>query len=218
MGSALETLCGQAYGAGQVDLLGLYMQRSWVILIVTCVFITPIYCFATPILKLLGEEDEIAVPAGKFAKLIIPQLFSYAINFPTQKFIQAQSKVNVLAWMNFLILLLHVLMLYLFIFVFGWGTNGAALAMDLSAWFIAFGQVTYAIRWCEGWNGLSWAAFADIWPFVRLSCASAIMLCLEVWYMMSIIILTGHLDNAVIAVGSLSIWLVLLFIHFILTY
>ncbi|KAL6186451.1 hypothetical protein ACLB2K_042571 [Fragaria x ananassa] len=28
MGSALETLCGQAFGAGQVDMLGIYMQRA----------------------------------------------------------------------------------------------------------------------------------------------------------------------------------------------
>ncbi|CAI8608751.1 unnamed protein product [Vicia faba] len=29
MGSALETLCGQAFGAGKLDMLGIYMQRSW---------------------------------------------------------------------------------------------------------------------------------------------------------------------------------------------
>ncbi|KAL0357888.1 UNVERIFIED_CONTAM: protein DETOXIFICATION 32 [Sesamum calycinum] len=32
MGSAVETLCGQAYGAGQLEMLGVYLQRSWVIL------------------------------------------------------------------------------------------------------------------------------------------------------------------------------------------
>lgn len=65
------------------------------------------------------------------------------------------------------------------------------------------------MNWCkEGWTGLSWAAFKEIWAFVRLSLASAVMLCLEVWYMMSTIILAGHLNNAVLAVGSLSIWLV----------
>ncbi|KAL1555119.1 Protein DETOXIFICATION 35 [Salvia divinorum] len=34
---------------------------------------------------------------------------------------------------------------------------------------------------------------------------SFFMLCLEIWYMMSILILTGHLDDAVTAIGSLSI-------------
>lgn len=208
MGSALETLCGQAFGAGQIYLLGIYMQRSWIILWVTCIALLPIYVFATPILKFLGQDDDIADLAGKFSILIIPQLFSLAINFPAQKFLQAQSKVTVLAWIGFVALAIHVGLLCLFVYVFDWGVTGAAIAFDITSWEIAVAQVVYVIVWCKeaGWNGLSWLAFKDIWAFVRLSFASAVMLCLEIWYMMSMIILTGHLDNAVIAVGSLSIW------------
>ena len=64
MGSALETLCGQAFGAGQVYLLGVYMQRSWIIPCVTCIILFPIYIFATPTLKLLGHEDDVSDIAG----------------------------------------------------------------------------------------------------------------------------------------------------------
>ncbi|KAI3965324.1 hypothetical protein MKW92_016556 [Papaver armeniacum] len=53
MGSALETLCGQAFGAKQYHMLGVYMQRSWIILGVTCLVVLPIYVFATPILRFL---------------------------------------------------------------------------------------------------------------------------------------------------------------------
>ncbi|NP_001268037.1 protein TRANSPARENT TESTA 12-like [Vitis vinifera] len=206
MGSALETLCGQAYGAGQVQLLGVYLQRSWIILLVSCIILLPIYIFATPILKALGQEDEIADLAGQFTLETIPQLFSLAIIFPTQKFLQAQSKVNVQATICFVALILDIGMLAVFIFVFGWGTTGAAIAYDISSWVTAVAQVVYAISWCkEGWTGLTWSAFREIWAFVRLSLASAVMLCLEIWYFMIIILLTGHLQNAVIAVGSLSI-------------
>ncbi|GMY07291.1 protein DETOXIFICATION 35-like [Fagus crenata] len=206
MGSALETLCGQAFGAGQVYLLGVYMQRSWIILWITCIILLPIYIFATPILKLLGQEDDVSDIAGKFTILIIPQLFSLAINFPASKFLQAQSKVSVLAWIGFVAVIIHVVLLWLFIYVFDWGLTGAAIAFDITNWEIAVAQVVYVTGWCkEGWTGLSWLAFKEIWAFVKLSLASAVMLCLEIWYMMSIIILTGHLDNAVVAVGSLSI-------------
>ncbi|KAH7538085.1 hypothetical protein FEM48_Zijuj03G0161800 [Ziziphus jujuba var. spinosa] len=113
MGSALETLCGQAYGAGQVHMLGIYMQRSWIVLLVSCFFILPIYIFAAPILKFFGQVDQIADLAGTFTLQTIPQVFSLAINFPCQKFLQAQSKVNVLAWIGFSALILHVSMLCL---------------------------------------------------------------------------------------------------------
>ncbi|GMN44562.1 hypothetical protein TIFTF001_013748 [Ficus carica] len=208
MGSAVETLCGQAYGAGQVHMLGIYMQRSWIILLVSCLFLLPMFIFAAPILKVLGQEEQIADLGGEFAQQIIPQLFSLAVNFPSQKFLQAQSKVNVLAWIAFWALVFHVGMLWLFVNVLSWGTLGAALAFNMSRWAIASAQVVYITGWCrEGWTGFSWLAFGDIWAFLRLSMASAVMLCLELWYTSSIFILTGNLDNAVISLASLSVCL-----------
>ncbi|XP_047168813.1 protein DETOXIFICATION 35-like [Vigna umbellata] len=219
MGSATETLCGQAFGAGQVNMLGVYMQRSWVILSVTSIFLLPLYIFAAPILKLLGQQKDIADLAGNFAIKVIPQFLSLAFNFPTQKFLQAQSKVNVIAWIGLGALVVHVGLLWLLIHTLELGLTGAALAFDFTSWGITTAQLVYVVVWCkDGWKGLSWSAFKDIWAFVRLSLASAIMLCLEVWYMMSVIVLAGHLDNAVIAVDSLSIcmningWEVMIFI------
>lgn len=206
MGSAVETLCGQAFGAGQVHMLGIYMQRSWIVLTVSCIILSPIYIFATPVLKLLGQEADIAELAGKFTLYILPQMFSLAICFPNQKFLQAQSKVWVMAWIGFVALLFHILLLWLFIYVFGWGLAGAAAAYDITSWIIALAQVVYLVGWCkDGWRGFSWLAFRDLWAFVRLSIASAVMLCLEIWYMMVLVVLAGHLSNAAIAVDSISI-------------
>ncbi|CAA6674694.1 unnamed protein product [Spirodela intermedia] len=153
MGSALETLCGQAFGAGQVRMLGIYLQRSWIILIFSCFILCPIYVFATPILKLLGQRDDIAELAGRFALWITPQMFANAINFPAQKFLQAQSKVTVLAWIGFIGLVAHVIMLWVFLFVLDWRLFGAACK--------------------DAWTGLSSAAFINLWAFAKLSLASA---------------------------------------------
>ncbi|XP_077241969.1 protein DETOXIFICATION 35-like isoform X2 [Tasmannia lanceolata] len=206
MGSALETLCGQAFGAGQVHMLGIYMQRSWIILFVSCIIMSPIYIFATPILKLIGQEAAIADLAGKFSLYLLPKLFSLALVFPTQKFLQSQSKVWILSCIGFATLVMHVFMLWIFIYVFEWGLGGAAAAFDISGWVLALAQVTYVMGWCkDGWKGFSWLAFREMWAFVRLSLASAVMLCLEIWYMTTLVVLTGHLGNAEIAVGSISI-------------
>ncbi|XP_021752428.1 protein DETOXIFICATION 35-like [Chenopodium quinoa] len=206
MGSALETLCGQAFGAGQVHMLGVYMQRSWIILLLSSLVLLPIYVFAAPVLKFLGQDPDVANLSGQFTILTIPSLFSLAINFPTQKFLQAQSKVNVMAWIGFIVLIEHAVLLWLFIAVLGWGLRGAAVAFNFTRWVTAIAQVVYVFVWCkDAWTGFSWAAFNEMWAFVRLSIASAVMLCLEIWYMMSITLLAGHLPNAVITIGSLSI-------------
>ncbi|KAL7202637.1 hypothetical protein ACSBR1_034162 [Camellia fascicularis] len=82
MGSALETLCGQAVGARQLNMLGIYMQRSFIITIITPLLLTPVYVFTSPFLKLLHQSKRISELSGKYAIWVIPQLFAYALNFP----------------------------------------------------------------------------------------------------------------------------------------
>ncbi|KAJ7969900.1 Protein DETOXIFICATION [Quillaja saponaria] len=55
-------LCGQAYGAGKIESVGLGvdLQRSWIVLLLTCIILLPIYIFAAPFLKLLDQEKDIA--------------------------------------------------------------------------------------------------------------------------------------------------------------
>ncbi|GAB4839391.1 Protein DETOXIFICATION 33 [Ancistrocladus abbreviatus] len=207
MGSALETLCGQAYGAGKMRMLGIYMQRSWVILITTAIILTPIYIFSPPILVFFGETAEISKAAGKFALWMIPQLFAYALNFPIQKFLQAQRKVIVMTWISAVVLVIHAIFSWLFILKFGWGLVGAAVMLNTSWWLIVIAQLLYIfITKSDGaWSGFSWLAFTDLWGFVKLSLASAVMLCLEFWYLMILIVITGHLKNPLIPVDAISI-------------
>ncbi|KAJ6417636.1 hypothetical protein OIU84_001092 [Salix udensis] len=130
--------------------------------------------------KSLARKMIFANLAGKFSILVLPNLFSLSIYFPTQKFLQAQRKVGVLSWIAFTTLLLHAFWLWLFIYELGLGATGAAIALDLSGWTSSLAQAVYVMVWCkEGWRGFSWAAFKDIWSFVTLSLASAVMLCLE---------------------------------------
>ncbi|KAI3684860.1 hypothetical protein L6452_34087 [Arctium lappa] len=207
MGSALETLCGQAFGAGQVDMLGTYMQRSWVILFVTALIMLPLYLFATPLLLLIGQKESISNLAGKMALWMIPQLFAYAFNYPIAKFLQAQSKIMAMSYISAVALVLHTIFSWLFMLKLEWGLWGGALVLNFSWWFMVVAQMIYILSGTCGraWSGFSWAAFTNIWGFVKLSFASAIMLCLETWYFMALILFAGYLKNAEVAVDALSI-------------
>jgi MATE family multidrug resistance protein len=207
MGSALETLCGQAFGAGQIDMLGIYMQRSWVILITTSLLLSVLYIFAAPLLKLIGQTEEISETAGLFAIYMIPQLFAYAANFPIAKFLQSQSKIMVMALIAAVALVFHTLFSWLLMLKLGWGLVGAAVVLNASWWFIVLAQLVYIFSGTCGraWSGFSLKAFHNLWGFVRLSLASAVMLCLEVWYFMALILFAGYLKNAEVSVDALSI-------------
>ncbi|XP_008796381.1 protein DETOXIFICATION 33-like [Phoenix dactylifera] len=207
MGSALETLCGQAYGAGKMSMLGIYLQRSWVILLATAMLLSMTYVFATPILKLLGQKDEIAELAGRFSIWMIPELFAFAVNFPIQKFLQAQSKVMAMAWISAAVLVVHVILSWLFIIKLEMGLVGAAITLNFAWFLLDVGQLVYVLSGSckDSWTGFSWLAFRELVDFLGLSLASAVMLCLEYWTLMVLVILAGLLKNPEIAVDAASI-------------
>ncbi|GER37032.1 MATE efflux family protein [Striga asiatica] len=207
MGSAVETLCGQAYGAGQVEMLGVYLQRSWVILLATSCLLMFLYIFAFPFLVAIGQTRAISRAAGKMALWMIPQLFAYALNFPTAKFLQAQSKMVAMAWISAVALALHVALSWLVMFRLGWGMPGGAAVLDASWWFIVGAQLIYIFSGPCGkaWPGFTVRAFHNLRALVTLSLASAVMMWLEVWYFMALILFAGYLKNAQVAVAALSV-------------
>ncbi|THG06848.1 protein DETOXIFICATION 40-like isoform X2 [Camellia sinensis] len=208
MGSAVETLCGQAYGAHKYGMLGIYLQRSTILLMATGIPLTFIYIFSKPLLLLLGESSEIASAAAIFVYGLIPQIFAYAANFPIQKFLQAQSIVAPSAIISAVTLVFHLIVTWLVVYKLGWGLLGASLVLSLSWWIVVVAQFVYILmssRCKETWSGFSLLAFSGLWDFLKLSAASGVMLCLETWYYQILVLIAGLLEDPEIALDSLSI-------------
>ncbi|KAJ8572293.1 hypothetical protein K7X08_008804 [Anisodus acutangulus] len=207
LGSALETLCGQAVGAQEFNMLGIYLQRSWIISMVTALLLTPAYVSASRILMLLHQDPKISDLAGKFAIWTIPEIFASALNYPSEKFLQAQSKVWFMAFSSMLTLAIHVLLNWIFVTKLGMGLVGAAIAGNISFWILTVVKIIYIVcGWFpEAWTGFSYLAFKSLTKFLKLSISSAVMLCLEVWYYTAVILIVGGLKDAAIAIDSISI-------------
>ncbi|XP_043692323.1 protein DETOXIFICATION 40-like [Telopea speciosissima] len=208
MGSAVETLCGQAYGASKYELLGIYLQRSTILLMLTGVPLTLICIFSKPILMLLGQSSRISSAASVFVYGLIPQIFAYAANFPMQKFLQAQSIVGPSAYISTATLFVHLLLSWVAVYKIRLGLLGASLVLSLSWWIIVVAQFLYIVKSksCkQTWTGFSIQAFSGLAGFFTLSASSAVMLCLQVWYSQILVLLAGLLENPVLALNSLSI-------------
>ncbi|KAF7829972.1 protein DETOXIFICATION 27-like [Senna tora] len=207
MASALETLCGQAFGANKYDMLGIYMQRCWIVQFLCCFLLLPFYILATPILKLLGQSDDVAEQCGVVSLWLIPLHFSFAFQFPLLRFLQCQGKAWVMAWVSVVGLVVNVLSCYVLVYVWDLGLVGAAISLDISWWLLVLAGYGYMV--CGGcpltWTGYSMQAFSGLWDFFKLSAASGIMLCLENWYYRILILMTGHWKDATIVVDALSI-------------
>ncbi|KAH1082624.1 hypothetical protein J1N35_022385 [Gossypium stocksii] len=207
MASALETLCGQAFGAKKYYMLGVYMQRSWIVLFLCCILLLPLYLFASPVLKLLGQPQDVAELSGIVSMWMIPLHFSFAFQFPLQRFLQSQLKNMVIAWVSLLALLVHIFVSWVFVYRLQLGVVGTAVTLNFSWWILVLGLFAYTV--CGGcsltWTGFTIEAFSGLWEFSKLSAASGVMLCLENWYYRILILMTGNLQNAEIAVDALSI-------------
>ncbi|XP_011070003.1 protein DETOXIFICATION 24 isoform X2 [Sesamum indicum] len=207
MSSATETLCGQAFGAKQYHMMGIFLQRSWLVDLTALTVLLPIFIFATPIFNLLGEEKAIAKSAGHISLWFI--LFLYSIVFSTtiQMYLQAQQKNMVIAWLSVMQFAIHIPLSWLFVYVLNWGLDGAMAALCISSWFLVFGEFVYIFGgWCpDSWKGFSLAAVKDIFPVVKLSISSGVMVCLELWYYAILVLLAGYMKNAEVAISAFSI-------------
>ncbi|KAH9289671.1 hypothetical protein KI387_033788, partial [Taxus chinensis] len=209
MGSAVSTLCGQAYGAKKERILGIYMRRSWIVITAIAFALLPIYIFTTPLLKLFGLPDDIAELSGRVSLLCIPMLFSFVFYYVLSRFLQAQSKNFVTAWSSALGAVLNILLCWLLVCKWSMGLDGAIISLNVACWTPVIIQYVYATcGWCpQSWTGYSMNAFADLGPFIKLSVASGVMLCLELWYQKIVVLMAVKLKDTDVAVDSFSICL-----------
>ncbi|OMO49411.1 Multi antimicrobial extrusion protein [Corchorus olitorius] len=207
MSSATETLCGQAFGAKHYHMMGIYLQRSWIVDGATATLVMPLFIFATPLLKLLGQEEEIANAAGRISLWFIPMVYSMVFSMTIQMYLQAQLKNLVVGWLSFTTFICHIFLSWLMVYKLNWGVNGAMASLNIASWAMVIAEFVYVFGgWCPlTWQGFSKAAFFDILPVLKLSIASGVMVCLELWYNAILVLLAGYMKNATIAIDAFSI-------------
>ena len=122
----------------------------------------PLYLFASPVLKLLGQPEELAELSGAVSIWMIPVHFAFAFQFPLQRFLQCQLKTAPIAWVSLVALVVHVFVSWLFVFKLQFGVVGAAATINFSWWVLTLGLFGYVV-WggCpHTWSGFSVEAFS----------------------------------------------------------
>jgi multidrug resistance protein, MATE family len=64
--SAMNTLCGQSYGAGAYDAVGVMWQRALAIVGLTALPIITLWVFAEPLLVHMGQEPRLAAMTAAY--------------------------------------------------------------------------------------------------------------------------------------------------------
>ncbi|XP_026380715.1 protein DETOXIFICATION 14-like [Papaver somniferum] len=211
MASGLETLCGQAFGAGQYGKLGVQTYSAILSLtIFICLPISFLWVSMGKLLTYIGQDPLVSGEAGKYAVCLIPALFAFAILESLTRFLQSQSLMIAMFLSQFATLCVHVPLCWVLVYKSGLGNIRAALSIGVSYWLNVIFLVIY-IKYspsCEPTRAsLSKEAFQGIGEFLRIAFPSAVMVCLEWWSSELLILLSGHLPNPQLETSVLSICL-----------
>ncbi|KAE8652470.1 hypothetical protein Csa_013463 [Cucumis sativus] len=178
MASALDTFCGQSYGAKQYHMLGIHLQRAMFVLSLVSIPLAVIWANTGEILKLLGQDAQISAEAGKYAKCLIPCLFAHGLVQCLYRFLQTQNVVFPMMMSSGISALSHITLCWLMVFKVGLGTRGAAVANSISYWINALILILYvkfSSSSSKTWTGFSRLAFHNIPYFLKLAIPSTVM-------------------------------------------
>uniref|UniRef100_A0A0E0AK97 Protein DETOXIFICATION n=1 Tax=Oryza glumipatula TaxID=40148 RepID=A0A0E0AK97_9ORYZ len=207
MSGALETLCGQAYGARMYRMLGLYLQSSLVMSAAVSVLVSVLWCFTEPLLLLLRQDPAVSAAASAFVRAQVPGLFAFSFLQCLLRYLQTQSVVAPLVACSLAPFLLHVALAHLLVNALGLGLAGAGAAVSLTFWASCLMLLAYVLRserFAETWNGFSAEAFKFVVPTIKLATPSAVMVCLEYWAFELLVLIAGLLPNPTVSTSLIA--------------
>ncbi|KAI8626981.1 MATE efflux family protein [Xylariaceae sp. FL1651] len=180
MATALDTLCAQAYGSGNLTGVGLHVQRMLIFMAFAAVPIGALWAASPWILPLFLKQQHLAVMAGTFLRVSIIGMPGYASFEALKRFLQAQGNFKAAMLILVICTPTNAFLSWLFAFKFGMGLAGAALGTaltnNLRPTLLLLYIVTPAGRWShQCWGGFSRAALSiSKWgPMLKLSVAGS---------------------------------------------
>uniref|UniRef100_A0A1J3IHX0 Protein DETOXIFICATION n=1 Tax=Noccaea caerulescens TaxID=107243 RepID=A0A1J3IHX0_NOCCA len=217
LSGALETLCGQAFGAEQYHKLGSYTFTSMVYLLIISFPISILWMFMNQILTLLHQDPQVSKLAAVYCLWLIPALFGYSVLESLVRYFQSQSLISPMVLSSLAALAFHVPLCWLMVNKFEFGVKGAAVSIGISYWLNAVFLWVYMKRsraCLKTQIYMSKDVFVHTKIFFQFAVPSAMMCCLE-WFAFEVVtLLSGLLPNSKLETSVISICLTTSSLHY----
>ncbi|OQR91593.1 Multidrug/Oligosaccharidyl-lipid/Polysaccharide (MOP) Flippase Superfamily [Thraustotheca clavata] len=209
--SAMDTLCSQAFGAGNVQRIGIVLQTGLIVL--GGMFIPAFFLnvFAADVLIGLGQPMDVSHYAGQYAQCLLiglPFLYAYEL---LKKTLQAQNIASPMIYCTIVCNIVNFVVGYCLINYCNMGFVGAALGRSAANISLPLSLFPYYWRHSEArlmWPGLQLrAAVKGLVEFLRIGVPGMLMMMFEWCSFECIAIFSGLLPNAVVALGANAITL-----------
>ncbi|KAF8448329.1 MATE efflux family protein [Terfezia claveryi] len=206
LATSLDTLCAQAYGAGQKKLVGLHMQRMVFFLLVISIPISVVWYFGESILNLIVPDKRLAALAGSYLRVLIFGLPGYATFEAGKRFTQAQGLFAASTWVLLITSPINAFLNWALVWhpTFGIGFLGAPVAVVITNWLMPFLLFLYVrfIGGSECWGGFSKKAWQNWWPMIKLAIPGLLMLLAEFLAFEILTLLASYFSTAHVAAQS----------------
>ncbi|KAL1213131.1 Protein DETOXIFICATION 8 [Cardamine amara subsp. amara] len=219
LAGALETLCGQAFGAEQFRKISTYTYGSMLFLLLLCFPISLLWVFMDKLLELFHQDPLISQLACRYSIWLIPALFGCAVLQSMTRYFQSQGLVLPLFLSSLGALCFHIPFCWLLVYKLRFGIAGAALSIGVSYWFnvgLLWIFMRYTSLYRETKNFQVKEIFLSMKQFIALAIPSAMMTCFEWWSFEIVILLSGLLPNSKLETSVISICLTMSSMHFVL--
>ncbi|XP_015869372.3 protein DETOXIFICATION 3 isoform X1 [Ziziphus jujuba] len=221
MAGALETLCGQAYGANQYRKLGIYTYCASISLIVVCIPISILWIIMDKLLILIGQDPLVSHEARKYSILLIPALFAYAIQQSLVCYFQSQGLILPVLISSCAILCFHIPVSWALVYKLELGSGGAAISIGLSYWLNVILLVLY-MKYSSDCEKTRVTFSSDVLlstrEFISYAVPSGVMVCLEWWSFEILTLLSGLLPNPKLQTSVISTCLTTITLHYFIPY
>ncbi|EOA34619.1 hypothetical protein CARUB_v10022179mg [Capsella rubella] len=219
LAGALETLCGQAFGAEQFRKISTYTYSSMLCLLLFCFPVSLLWVFMDKLLELFHQDPLISQLACRYSIWLIPALFGYSVLQSMTRFFQSQGLVLPLFLSSLGALCFHIPFCWLLVYKLKFGIIGAAVSIGFSYWFnvvLLWIVMRETALYRETRNLQAQEIFLSMKQFITLAIPSAMMTCLEWWSFELLILMSGILPNSKLETSVLSICLTMSSLHFVL--
>ncbi|OQR99133.1 Multidrug/Oligosaccharidyl-lipid/Polysaccharide (MOP) Flippase Superfamily [Achlya hypogyna] len=206
LASAMDTLCSQAYGAGNVKRIGVVFQTGVIVLSIIFIPALLLHLFAADVLIALRQPANVAVLAGQYAAILViglPFLYMYEL---LKKTLQAQNIALPTVYCTVVGNVVNAAVGYALVHHSDTGFLGAAFGRTAANVIMPLSLALH-YWWCPQsrafWPGWSFRrAFAGIGEFLRLGASGMLMMMFEWCSFEFIAVLSGMLPNPIVAIGA----------------
>ncbi|XP_051150745.1 protein DETOXIFICATION 48-like [Andrographis paniculata] len=204
----MEPICGQAYGAREMRLLGLTLQRTVLLLLSTSIPISFMWMNMKSILVWCNQDVDISSVAHEFIVVAIPDLFFLSVLHPMRIFLRAQGITLPVTYCSLISVVIHVPLNYVLVVGLELGVGGVAAAMAVTNLNVVV-LVCFYVWWSgvgrESGFGVTGECFRGWSELLAMAVPNCVAVCLEWWWYELMIMLCGLLENPKSTIAAMGI-------------